>query len=78
MALACNAVLISVQKLCQCHGWCVLRSGGGLQDRRGGTGPRIIESLYFDTLLLEEVDSARNLTDAGYGVVTIPDESGFP
>ena len=37
---------------------------------------RINESLDFDTVLQEVLDSARALTGARYGVITLLDESG--
>ena len=37
---------------------------------------RINESLDFDTVLQEVLDSARSLTDARYGVITLMDDSG--
>ena len=37
---------------------------------------RINESLDFDTVLQEVVDSARTLTEARYGAITVPGETG--
>ena len=39
---------------------------------------RINESLDFDTVLQEVVDSARTLTGSRYGAITVPGESGQP
>ena len=39
---------------------------------------RICESLDFDTVLQEVVDSARTLTSARYGAITVLDETGQP
>ena len=39
---------------------------------------RINESLDFDTVLQGVLDSARSLTEARYGVITLLDDSGFP
>ena len=46
--------------------------------RLSGAGLRINESLDFDTVLQEVVDSARALTESRYGVLTTLDGSGFP
>ena len=42
--------------------------------RLSEAGLRINESLDFDTVLQEVVDSARTLTDSRYGAITIPSE----
>ncbi len=39
---------------------------------------RINESLDFNTVLQEVLDSARSLAEARYGVVTFLDDSGCP
>ena len=44
--------------------------------RMSEAGLRINESLDFDTVLQEVLDSARALTQANYGVITLLDESG--
>ena len=44
--------------------------------RLSEAGLRINESLDFDTVLQEVLDSARALTQARYGVITLLDESG--
>ena len=44
--------------------------------RLSEAGLRINESLDFDTVLQEVLDSARALTRARYGVITLLDESG--
>ena len=44
--------------------------------RLSEAGLRINESLDFDTVLQEVLDSARVLTEARYGVITLLDESG--
>ena len=44
--------------------------------RMSEAGLRINENLDFDTVLQEVLDSARALTQANYGVITLLDESG--
>ena len=49
-----------------------------LVSRLGEANRRINESLEFDTVLQGVLDSARSLTGARYGVITLLDASGHP
>ena len=57
----------------------LMRENEALRDRLSRLSEaslRINESLDFDTVLQEVLDSARALTKARYGVITLLDETG--
>ena len=55
-----------------------IQSLRGRLSRLSEASLRINESLDFDTVLQGVLDSARALTEARYGVITLLDESGWP